>query len=448
MDINKCVFRQVFNFVLALRGERFRGLVSEYLSSQYHDPGTIQDFQLLRLNKILEFASSNVSHYKNRIPKSINNLKDVKNLPLLEKWEIQESPEKFMCRSGRGQRLKTSGGSTGAPVTLLKDSAGMAKELAAAWRGYGWAGVRVGDRQARFWGVPKSRQERLRANIIDFVCNRKRFTAFGYSEDGFKRVVENLNSFSPNYFYGYTSIIRDFSKYVVDEGISGFVDLTSIITTAEVLSELDRDIISSAFGVKVFDEYGCGEVGTIAHECENGNLHINSENLIVEIIDKNGNPVPDGTSGEVVVTDLTNFSMPLIRYRLKDYATLSSEACSCGRTLPVICKVHGREYDILINSVGKKFHGEFFLYIIEDARKDGMQVNSIQFIQDGNLDIFVKVVSAPEIFVPLSRYIEKRVHRDFDSKVKVRCELVHEIEREPSGKFRVVKGSFNLSRSD
>lgn len=447
MDLNNYVFRQVFNFVLAIRRESFRGLMSEYSSSQYYDPKVIRDLQLLRINKILEFSSKNVYHYKNRIPKSINSLKDLKNLPLLEKWEIQESPETFMCRSRRGQRLKTSGGSTGAPVTLLKDSAGMAKELAAAWRGYGWAGVRIGDRQARFWGVPKSRKERLRANIIDLVCNRKRFTAFGYSDDGFERIVDSVRSFSPNYFYGYTSIIRDFAKYVVDEGLRDCVELTSIITTAEVLSELDRDIIFSAFGVKVFDEYGCGEVGTIAHECEEGSLHINSENLIVEIIDKNGDPVPDGTSGEVVVSDLTNFSMPLIRYRLKDYATLSRKACMCGRTLPVICKVHGREYDILVNREGKKFHGEFFLYIIEDARKDGMQVTSIQFVQDDNLDILVKVVCDPEIIVPLSQYIEKRIHRNFDSKVKVRCELVHEIEREPSGKFRVVKGSFNLNRS-
>src|SRR5690554_6843687 len=107
------------------------------------------------------------------------------------------------------------------------------------------------------------------------------------------------------------------------------------------------------------------------------------ENIFLEVTDEDGLHVPKGSPGQIIVTDLTNFAMPMIRYKLMDFGTLSTELCSCGRTLQTIEKVHGRAYDHLTNSHGQKFHGEFFLYIIEDARKLGHSISGVQFIQKG-----------------------------------------------------------------
>src|SRR5690606_7341950 len=177
-----------------------------------------------------------------------------------------------------------------------------------------------------------------------------------------------------------------FSEYIENNKFTKILKPTAIITTAEVLSESDRAVIERVFGCKVFNEYGCGEVGTIAHECKFGNLHVNSENVIVEIVDDHGEGVAIGEVGEIVVTDLVNYSMPLIRYKIKDFGAFGSDCCECGVGLPIIKEIFGREYDYLVNDIGEKFHGEFFLYIVEELARGGVVLDGVQFLQDEKLN--------------------------------------------------------------
>ncbi|MGM0953163.1 MAG: phenylacetate--CoA ligase family protein [Pseudomonadota bacterium] len=438
MTIKKRIFEKLFFFALYIRGENYTKYTKEYSNNQYLPLKNQKLNQLIRLNELLAIAQD-IPHYGNRIPTSLNSLESISSLPLLEKDEIRNTPKALMNRKSLNQRLKTSGGSTGAPVTILKDSRGVAHEMAASWRGYHWAGICEGDKQVRFWGVPRSFRDKMRSKIIDLIGHRIRITAFGYNQKSMIKALTKIEKFDPDYFYGYTSIINDLAIYVLDNKITPKLNLKSIITTSEVLTEIDRKNIESAFSAKVFDEYGCGEVGTIAHQCDFGSMHINSENILVEVLDRQGVPVLPGQSGELVITDLTNQSMPLIRYRLKDFGTLSPQPCLCGRTLPVLEKIHGRQYDILTNSFGEKFHGEFFLYILEDARKKNLNAKGVQFIQNRNLDIIVKLMAGDKDYQDLKVYIEKRIREDFDRYIDISFELVNKIEREPSGKLRVVK---------
>lgn len=438
MTINHVLFKNLFFLALAVRGEGYRKEIRQFEASQYFPPEEQRRYQLERLNQVLS-ASQDTVYYQGKVPSSVNSLAALSDMPLLEKDEIRDHPAAFMRTKRPNQRLKTSGGSTGAPVTILKDSAGVAREMAASWRGYHWAGVQEGDRQARFWGLPTSRKDRVRASLIDFIANRKRISAFGYDQKSLESALVTLEKFQPDYFYGYTSIMSELARYIIKTGKPPALNLKCVITTAEVLSTVDRQDIERAFNTKVFDEYGCGEVGTIAHQCEHGSMHVNSENLIIEVLDEEGEPARAGKPGEIVLTDLTNLSMPLIRYRIKDFATLSTEPCRCGRTLPVLEKIHGRQYDILTNRAGKKFHGEFFLYILEDARKIGLNPTGIQFLQTKDLNITVNVVIEQQHLPELEQYISRRIHDGFDQSITVRVNRVDDIPREPSGKLRVVK---------
>jgi len=435
--INHWIFRQIFYSTLLLRREWFFPQYHELLESQYFPPEKLKELQLMRLNALLRHASENIRYYKGRIPSKLEDLDGLSSLPLLEKEDVRKHQDDLTCKIGSNQRLKTSGGSTGAPVTLVKDSAGMAYEMAAMWRGYSWAGVKIGHRQARFWGVPKTRKEKLRASLIDFVCNRKRITAFNFDVESMRSATKSLMHFKPDYFYGYTSIIKEFA--LAQNGKSK-LSPKAIFTTSEVLTSGDRQLLEDTFSCKVFDEYGCGEVGTIAHECEYGVRHINVENVIVEVVDDNGIPVPSGNSGELVVTDLTNWSMPLIRYRLKDYGSIAVEKCKCGRSLQRLGAIHGRAYDVLKNTMGKRFHGEFFLYIVEDAKKSGLNINGIQFAQRIDLGIDVSVVCSVNDFYWIKEFIFRRLISDFDNCIDINIERKNVIPREPSGKIRVVKG--------
>ncbi len=318
----------------------------------------------------------------------------------------------------------------------------MAKELAATWRGYSWAGVEIGDLQARFWGVPFDKKSRLRAQLVDWVTNRIRLSAFSFSDADIANYVILLNKKKPVYFYGYVSMIKQFADYLDKNNITLDFKLQAVITTSEVLSESDRIYFERIFKCKVFNEYGCGEIGTIAHECEHEKMHITAENMIVEIVDSNGVVVPHGVSGEIVVTDLTNYSMPLIRYKMRDFGVIDPAPCVCGRSLPVLKEVHGREYDLLLNSRGEKFHGEFFLYMIEDAKKLDMPVRGYQ-IEQVSLDLMVvNLVVDDLVFPKVKEFLENRIKKNFDASVEITFNHVSSINREASGKLRVIKRSF------
>jgi phenylacetate-CoA ligase len=367
-------------------------------------------------------------------------LNDLRNLPFVTKAEIKMAPNDFLS-GGKSPFVtkKTTGGSTGQPLTFYKSREAMAWELAATWRGYSWAGIDIGDRQARFWGVPLTKKDRFRARLIDLVTNRKRCSAFSFCREDMERYTSELLSFKPSYLYGYVSMLEEYAKFFEQKGEKAFFDLKCVVTTSEVLTEYHRRLFEKVFSTKVFNEYGCGELGSIAHECEYGSMHITAENMIVEILDGD-RPCRPGEVGEVVVTELNNYVMPLIRYRTGDYACFSEQECGCGRTLPVIDKLYGRAYDTMRNRLGKLFHGEFMMYIFEEAQRRNLGVNGFQVIQK-DLQMFRVRIVPGDAYGPLSEeFIRNRVREKFDREAIIEFEKVERIERTASGKMRLIIG--------
>lgn len=446
MSANRLFFKYgIYYPVTFLLGMNLNKYFNELSISQRFPKEKLDEIKLLKLNTILQHSKLNIPYYKRNLEKySLDKLSEIQELPLIDKEIIREDPTRFKASNlSRGVMSKTTGGSTGAPVTIFKTKEAMARELAATWRGYQWADIGIGDRQARFWGVPHDKESKLKSYIIDFICNRYRCSAFAFSDSDLEKYNRYLKWLKPKYFYGYVSMLVQFAEYYRKHGISCPYKLKCIITTSEVLTGSDRRLLQEVFQCRVYNEYGCGEIGTIAHECEEGNLHINDENIIVEILDSNQKSVNVGESGEIVVTELNNFAMPLIRYRIADYGSLSSSVCKCGRRLTILKKVQGREYDFLINSAGEMFHGEFFLYIVEDIKKNGASLNGIQFIQKNRNELNIKIVPGSGFINEHKYYIENRIREKFDSKIKIKFTEEPFIEREKSGKMRVVKRLFS-----
>jgi phenylacetate-CoA ligase len=273
------------------------------------------------LSAIFSYAKEN-SHYYHQILHNIESVADFGAVPFLTKQLLINEFKSICTPTARKASLKTTGGSTGEPVLVYKNADALARERAATWRSYEWAGIHVGEKQARFWGTPHSRKAFRKAILTDFISNRKRLSAFNLTEKSLYEYYRTLQRFNPRYLYGYVSMIKTFCDFLKSSKLAIPVSVTAIITTSEVLSEADRSFIESVCKVKVFNEYGCGEVGSIAHECEYGSMHIMSDNLWIEVVDQNGEPA---VTGEVVVTDFFNQATPLIRYRLGDFATLSEE---------------------------------------------------------------------------------------------------------------------------
>lgn len=452
MDAHQLFFKFfIYLPVVLSRGQRVPGYLRRLLQSQYLSSSELVSLQTAKLQRILAYAKRYVPFYgkalANMPDNGIQTLADLQELPFTIKADLKGNPESMISQE-RFYLLtkKTTGGSTGEPVTIPKTRDAMARELAATWRGYSWAGIDIGDRQARFWGVPFGKKEKVRAKLIDFIANRIRCSAFSFSERDLQVYTEILKKFRPKYLYGYVSMIEEYARYFQRRGATPPFKLKCIITTSEVLAGSQRKLIEDIFSTKVFNEYGSGELGSVAHECEEGSLHVSAENMIVEVINGNRSCNP-GEIGELVVTELNNYAAPLIRYCTGDFASLSMKKCKCGKTLPVIENLFGRAYDTLKNSEGKLFHGEFIMYIFEEAQRRNLGIRAFQVMQEAVRSFNIKIVPDERYGRSTEEFITNHIREEFDPNAIVRFERVHQIERASSGKMRLIIGMADRSGS-
>jgi len=430
--------------VTLLNGEFVGKYLNQYEKFQYFSKSEIRGYQLMHLGRLLHHAYSTSSFYRDSFdahgvsPADVKTLEDIKSIPYLSKTNLVSNFDDIVStKQPILNSVKTTGGSTGQAVTLLKNCDALARERAATWRSYKWAGVGIGDPQARFWGMPLHASQRLKYNLIDFVANRMRFSAFDINEERLEFFFKQLLHFRPVYLYGYVSIIEVFSEFIARRNYKLPSSVKSVITTSEVLSEKVKYSIENSLHIKVFNEYGCGEVGSIAHECEQGAMHVMEENVILEILPDS----KDSTIGEIVVTDLFNYSTPLIRYKLGDYASIFDNQCTCGRTLKTIGNIHGRAYDCIYTEEGKIFHPEIIMYIFEDIKEKVGGIKQFQVIQEKLNALSIKIVKTNDYDMDIERHIKEEVRTRIHPDMKTEFEYVDEVKREKSGKLRLVKSS-------
>lgn len=449
VDYNKSFFKYAIYYpVVYLRRQPVPLYLYKLKKSQYINEKELKDIQINKLRRLIKYVREEIPYYKKITEhvseKEIYSIEALKDIPFTTKRMIQENPNGFVRKKNDYfLTKKTTGGSTGEPVTIYKDHDAMAHELAATWLGYSWAGIDIGDRQGRFWGVPFASKDKLKAKLIDFIANRKRCSAFYFDDIYLEKYTELLKAFRPTYFYGYVSMLEEYARYFERTRRNPPFNLKCVITTSEVLTDYHRKLIEDIFSTRVFNEYGCGEIGSVAHECEAGSLHVMAENMIVEVLD--GDRVcKHGEMGELVITELNNKAMPLIRYRTGDFGSLSHGTCACGRSLPVIENLAGRAYDTIKNREGKMFHGEFFVYIFEGAKRKEFGVQAFQVEQLTYERINIKVVPGRGYCRRTEEYIREKIRNGMESNVSVTFEKVDKIQRESSGKMRVVVGMHNM----
>lgn len=206
--------------------------------------------------------------------------------------------------------------------------------------------------------------------------------------------------------------------------------LRRIFSGSEVLGDALRRRLQQYFGVPVIDNYGSTEA-FVAWECPRGSYHVNAEHVVVEIVDHDGNPAAPGTMGRVIVSTLHNRLMPLVRYEIGDYAIVSGEPCACGRTLPTIGKILGRELNLFVGRERKRLV-PWPLFRPLTARE---WITQFQIVQRSVASFVVRFVAAH----PMGNSDESEIQRHFESivgyPVAVEFERLTQIPRAPSGKF-------------
>lgn len=411
--------------------------------TQWYSPDELIYWQGKRLQKTVLDAMRFVPYYQRVFreacltPESFKVAEDLKRLPLLTKSALREHARSLISRDYKGLlSSKTTGGSTGEAVTVVKDRTATAYARGVMWRNYGWWGIDIGDRQGRFWGIPITSSQKFRYKIIDLLSNRIRLSSFNFSDGDFLAYYGRLNRFRPQYLYGYASMIYEFADFLQRNNIKFSVPL--VITTSEVLYSYQRDLIQKILSCRVINEYGCGEVGPIAFECPEGGMHLMADNLYIEILKEDGSPASCGEVGQVVVTELHSRAMPLIRYQIMDSVEVGDERCPCGRSLPLIREVIGRAYDYLVSKSGRRFHGEKVMYLLEHLQDLKMGVRYIQVTQKTFLKLNIKVVQdegfKDKALDIMRAYFSEALGQSLD----IEFQSVNQIPRERSGKLRVV----------
>ena len=205
-----------------------------------------------------------------------------------------------------------------------------------------WAGRRLGDRVALIWGAPTDfSSSTLKSRLRQWFEGPQLWLNTGrLCVDEFAEFNRRLRDFRPTIILGYANSLALFARFL-SENERPTCSPKAIISSAEILSEEARAAIQLVFGCPVFNRYGCREVSVVASECEqHQGLHIMAEGLYVEIVDRNGHPVTEGEVGDILVTDLLNYGMPLIRYRIGDRglghlasARADAECPACSRWL-------------------------------------------------------------------------------------------------------------------
>ncbi len=396
------------------------------LRSQYWSPEKLNRYVAKHLDATLG-AALRIPFYRERFGPNGVHAHDLKSLPILPRSEVPQLATSVRALHADAPLLASglTSGSTGNPVFFFYDAAHQATRFAARaryLRENGWNPF-----QRSLWIISTAMQ------TPDLVFTQRQHLLgirFMSHLQDMEQLADALHAMDPAFVYSYPVNLDGLARIFEARG-ARLPSLKRIFSGSEVLENSQRERIRRVFGVGISDNYGSTEAFP-AWECPMGSYHVNSEHVIVEIVDEAGQPVAPGGLGKVLLTTLHNHLMPLIRYAIGDYAVAASEGgCRCGRTLPQIGAVAGRDINLFTDNHGKHFTPwPLFrpLLVREWIRQN-------QIVQRGIGQFLVRYAGDRT----LVREDEEEFRRHFEtilhSPATIEFERLDRIPRAPSGKF-------------
>lgn len=445
---------------LALGRPSFR-LLAELRQSERWSKDHLAQLRLQRLRDTVQSAHANTPYWKTVMddsgirPESIQSLDDLRQFPLLEKNTIREKRDEMVWREeGKRLQLVRTSGSTNEALQFYTSSTREAHINAARMRGHEWVGIRRGEKELYYWGSPieLSKQDRVK-RVRDWLINDGLTNGFEVTPERLKGYYEQWLTWRPKCLFGYPSTLMLTVAMADGMGLNlkKLQDngLKVIVTTSEMLSDVDRNLISDGFGVPVYDSYGLREGGLVGHECEHGTMHCMDEQVILETINPETLEQTDG-EGELVVTNIVGPAFPVIRYRTGDIVTLSDDPCPCGRNLSSIRISGGRAAEFVVTKAGKWVVGYSFIYIARSVAG----IVKFQVVQEKLGEILIRLVVDEQFPTDGIDQVRAKASQRLGGDDIVHVEIVDDIQPAKSGKYRPViskvaeelfgQGSFHL----
>lgn len=357
--------------------------------SQYFPEEKLEWLQSRLLISMLEHCFIHVPWYRAQLDRLGIKSPVVKHreifyqLPILKKQDLASHGDDLKADGFEkyGPKLVHTTGSTGSPMRTYWDKRSNVLELICQWRQNFWFGYRLG---MPFLDI-RNYHSHLKEKVLwNPACRSLETSIRFWDEVNIEECARLLRTYKIKFWRGHPGALYQLACFFQEKGIEDIRPL-GIVTVGEKQLEFQRIFMENWIGRPVGDNYGLTEHTAMFCKCPHGNFHIASEYGFVEILKEDGSPAGPGEEGRIISTGLHNKAFPLLRYDTGDYAVVSGETCSCGRTLPLVREFVGRVDDHVFDAEGRKLAGlhRVFRYL------RGIRCSQIVQSVRGELDVYV-----------------------------------------------------------
>ncbi|MBF0329901.1 MAG: phenylacetate--CoA ligase family protein [Nitrospirae bacterium] len=390
---------------------------------------------------ICEYAIKNVPFYIDKhirpIDLSVDSFKHI--FPVVDKEILRDNLTQFLSTpevAAKNLIFDNTGGSTGSPLKFAYNKEYRDIRWAIIYHNLSWAGYTLGTPHGFIYGsnYDAKKQYSLRQRLQHIMMNSFQVNAFFLNKSNMLKFAQKCIQKKIKFIIGYASALLAFGRFISESGLRMSLDFVE--STAESLSSEERDFLESVFSCKVYNRYGCREVGNIAHECRtHDGMHINWQSVHVEIVNKGKYAWLGDDYGDIVITSLLNKGMPFIRYNIGDIGKLEDKCCSCGIASSRLYLAGTRTGDLLY-SIGNSIVSPPALTL---AYKDLEDITAIQFVQDKPDHLNVNIARRQTYKAETTEILIRRLKQIFGNQMIIDFIFVPKIEKEASGKFRLTK---------
>jgi phenylacetate-CoA ligase len=404
--------------------------------NQWKSAEEIKRIQDRKLKNLVQHAYNNVPYYENLFrsvslkPSDIRGIEDLAKIPLSSKRTYAGKPRKeFLSRSADPARFRESrsSGSTGVPLSIFHRRKDLTITNFGFLRMLRAHGYKPWYKKVEFTGSRNVPKYRSWYEYLGFLRRKVLSDATDPSQ-----WIQELRTWRPEVIMGYVMMLRQLAKTMGEQGID-WIKPRLVFSTSATLDQTTRSALMSAFETKVIDYYASEEGRCIAWECDScSGYHINADLLILEVVNEDGEPVPQGTEGEITITNLHSYAMPFIRYRQGDVGALSEKQPVCGRGLPLLKHIQGRTDDFILSLDGRRISPRLFYYALWTVPG----VAEFRLIQKDLHHIRVEIFPSKEYDEASTQLLLENIRQLIGNEVEIDLSLVRSIPRGPSEKYR------------
>jgi phenylacetate-CoA ligase len=427
----------------AVKQDRVLKYLDDMRRTQRQCPDAIAALQARKLHALLAYAGEHVPYYRDLFkqlgasPGDFKAPEDLARLPILRKKDIIQNLSRMISEAYPKERLApdSTSGSTGVNLNFYVDAGASQARSANNIRMNEWIGIRTGDKVAFLWGTAfdLARSKKLVAALRNWMTNTILLSHYTMAETSLELYTRRLIKFKPDLIVAYPSGLNHFAEYLLNKGETRIRPRAAVVS-GETMFDWQRQTIEAALGAPVYNHYGCREFGALARECRlRQGLHIGCERVIVETVSDPTLPT-DGSEGALVITDLDNYGMPMIRYAIEDLGSVTWETCGCGLGLPRLRMAGGRVFDVVRAPNGNFLGGSFWTLLMRKVKG----VASFQVIQDKLDHLRVAIVPTAEFSEGDKLYLHSRIAEACGPRMNVEFEMRESIEPTRGGKHRFV----------